>query len=114
MNNSWRTQYQKVENLDAHLREGGKLMPGQYKKLSDQRDLSRCLYVTGEKTGTFLHGDNVNPRFNKCHKAKTQGVVIPHEPQQFNMMVGTIPSEKLRAMVGIGQYELDVRRGVQV
>ena len=112
MNNSWRTQFQKVENLDGHLRAGGKLMPGQYKKLSDQKALSRCLYVTGEKTGTFLHGDNVNPRFNKCHKARTQGVVIPSEPPQFKMMVGGIPSDKLEAMVGIGQYELNSRMGV--
>ena len=111
MSNSSKTQYQKVENLEAHLRAGGKLMPGQYKKMSDQKKLSRCLYVTGKKTGTFLHGDNVNPRFNKCHKAKNLGVVIPNEPPQFKMMVAGIPSDKLEAMVGIGQYELNARRG---
>jgi len=110
MNNSWRTQFQKVENLEGHLKAGGKLMPGQYKKLSDQKALSRCLYTTGKTTGTFLHGDNVNPRFNKCHKAKTQGVLIPNEPPQIKMMVGGIPSNKLEAMVGIGQAELNSRR----
>ena len=108
MSNRWKTQYVSRKNLKTHLNAGGQMMAGQYD------EDGRCLFPTGQKSGKFLRGDNVNPRFNKCYKAKKQGHVLPHEPQQFNMMVSTIPTNKLEAMVRIGQFDLNVRRGIQV
>ena len=40
-NNSWRTQFQKPEDLDAHIKAGGVKMIGQLVKFKDQPTL--CL-----------------------------------------------------------------------
>ena len=105
MNNSWRTQFQKPENLDAHIKAGGVKMIGQLTKFKDQPTLSRFyareVNEFGHEVQIHLHGEDANKRVNECFRAEKENVILWWEPQQFRKMAQGIPHDKLVAMYGI-------------
>ena len=109
-NNSWRTQFQKPENLDAHIKAGGVKMIGQLVKFKDQPTLSRFyaeeVNEYGQEVHIHLHGADANKRVNECFRADKKKVVLPHEPQQFRKMAKNIPSDKLSAIAGIATAQV--------
>ena len=109
MNNSWRTQFVKPENLDAHLKAGGVKMIGQLTKFRDQPTLSRFyareVNEFGHEVHIHLHGEDANKRVNECFRADRKKVVLPHEPQQFRKMARNIPSDKLSAIARIAMSQ---------
>ena len=110
MNNSWKTQFVKPENLDAHLKAGGVKMIGQLTKFRDQPTLSRFyareVNEFGHEVHIHLHGEDANKRVNECFRADRKKVVLPHEPQQFRKMARNIPSDKLSAIAGIAMAQV--------
>ena len=108
-NNSFATRYKKV----SALRDGDYRQVGQWVKNPVNPQLSRLLVKHGDSP-VYLHGERVNQRFNKCYEAKKNRVMLPQEPQQVRMVVDQIPTNKLLALKGICEFELNVRRGVQV
>ena len=110
MNNSWKTQFVKPENLDAHLKAGGVKTIGQLVKFVDQPTLSRFyareVNKFGHEVHIHLHGKVAIKRVNECFKAEKKDVILWWEPQQFRKMAQGIPQEKLVAMHGISGNQI--------
>ena len=110
MNNSYKTQYKKVSSL----KEGDYRQVGQWeRKNSFSSHLSKLLVKHGDKP-VYLHGEKVQARFNKCYEAKKKRVMLPQEPQQVRMVVDLIPTNKLIALKGICEFEINARKAEQI
>jgi|TARA_B110001454_G_C12719570_1_gene434136 hypothetical protein len=109
MNNSWKTRYKKVANLKADDYR----QVGQWVKNPLNPHLSKLLVKHGEKP-VYLHGEKVQARFNKCYEAKKRNVMLPQEPQQVRMVVDQISTNKLVALKGICEFEINSRRAEQI
>ena len=108
-NNSFATRYKKV----ASLKEGDYRQVGQWVRNPLNPQLSKLLVKHGGKP-VYLHGERVQARFNKCYEAKKNRVMLPQEPQQVRMVVDKIPTNKLVALKGICEFELNSRRAEQI
>ena len=108
-NNSFATRYQKV----ASLKEGDYRQVGQWVRNPLNPHLSKLLVKHGDKP-VYLHGEKVQARFNKCYEAKKKRVMLPQEPQQVRMVVDQISTNKLIALKGICEFEINSRRAEQI
>jgi|TARA_R110000765_G_scaffold144704_1_gene246753 hypothetical protein len=109
MNNSWKTRYKKV----ANLKDGEFRQIGQWVKNPLNPQLSKLLVKHGDKP-VYLHGEKVQARFNKCYEAKKKNVMLPQEPQQVRMVVDQISTNKLVALKGICEFEINSRKAQQI
>ena len=116
-NNSWKHQFVKPENLDAHLKAGGVKTIGQLVKFVDQPTLSRFyaeeVNEYGQEVHIHLHGEDSNKRVNQCFKAEKENVILWWEPQQFRKMARGIPQDKLVAMYGIAGGQISRNNSVK-
>jgi len=110
MNNSYKTQYKKVSSL----KEGDYRQVGQWERINPLRPhLSKLLVKHGDNP-VYLHGEKVQARFNKCYEAKKKRVMLPQEPQQVRMVVDQISTNKLIALKGICEFEINSRKAEQI
>ena len=109
MNNSYKTQYKKVSSL----KEGDYRQVGQWVRNPLNPQLSKLLVKHGDKP-VYLHGEKVQARFNKCYEAKKKNVMLPQEPQQVRMVVDQISTNKLVALKGICEFEINSRKAEQI
>ena len=109
-NNSFATRYKKV----ASLKEGDYRQVGQWERKNPLTPhLSKLLVKHGDKT-VYLNGEKVQARFNKCYEAKKKRVMLPQEPQQVRMVVDQISTNKLIALKGICEFEINARKAEQI
>lgn len=94
------TRYKTVKQVEEAIGRGERpyLQIGQYRSI-DGHNLSRLLHKEGpDGASTFLHGRNVDRRFNASHSAKRMGLIIPEEPQQSKMVIKGVESRYLEAL----------------
>jgi hypothetical protein len=105
------TQYKKVSSLKPNDYR----QVGQWDRNPNPSNpyLSKLLVKHGDKP-VYLHGEKVQARFNKCYEAKKKNIILPQEPQQVRMVVNRIPTEKLVALKGICEFEINSRRAEQI
>jgi hypothetical protein len=105
-----KTQYKKVSSL----KPDDYRQVGQWEKVNPLREnLSKLLVKHGDKP-VYLHGEKVQARFNKCYEAKKKRVMLPQEPQQVRMVVDQISTNKLIALKGICEFEINSRKAEQI
>ena len=110
MSNSWRTQYVPASIAkDIVHPNAGQWEPEDSIKFPDSK-LKRLFRYDEDGKPVYFHGEKINQRHNKSYEATSEGVMLPLEPQQVRMLIGTVPIEKVRAMKGICEFEINSRR----